>query len=188
MVGIDPTRVGIIGFSAGGHLASLLSTQPDLYRHPQDDLADRVSARPDLVVLGYPVISFVDGYSPVFIWTTRTDGWCRGRIRRYSPKHASTLASRLPTSCTSVDHTAWVWPLARRGRWASGRPCCSPGSRAGGVHCASHRADDAVGPRSRSGEVRLRHHQDDDQDQQHGRDLAELLQTLDERGDVRRRA
>ena len=182
MVGIDPTRVGIIGFSAGGHLASLLSTQPDLYRHPQDDLADRVSARPDLVVLGYPVISFVDGYSPVFIWTTRTDGWCRGRIRRYSPKHASTLASRLPTSCTSVDHTAWVWPLARRGRWASGPPCSWPGSRATGVRSARLLPCDALG------QVRLRHHQDDDQDQQHGRDLAELLQTLDERGDVRRRA
>jgi acetyl esterase/lipase len=30
---IDPTRVGTMGFSAGGHLASLLSTQPALYRH-----------------------------------------------------------------------------------------------------------------------------------------------------------
>jgi acetyl esterase/lipase len=62
--GIDPERIGILGYSAGGHLASLLSTQPKLYADPDDDLAHRVSARPDLVVLGYPVISFVDGYSP----------------------------------------------------------------------------------------------------------------------------
>jgi acetyl esterase/lipase len=62
--GIDERRVAILGYSAGGHLASLISTQPSLYLDPRDDLAPGVSARPDLVVLGYPVISFVDGYSP----------------------------------------------------------------------------------------------------------------------------
>ncbi|HWL87339.1 MAG TPA: alpha/beta hydrolase fold domain-containing protein [Polyangiaceae bacterium] len=62
--GIDPARVGVLGFSAGGHLASLLSTQPTLYVDPDDDLATRVQARPDFVILGYPVISFVEGYSP----------------------------------------------------------------------------------------------------------------------------
>ena len=61
---IDPHRIGLLGYSAGGHLASLLSTQPELYAAPHDDLADRVSARPDLVVLGYPLISFVDRYAP----------------------------------------------------------------------------------------------------------------------------
>lgn len=61
---IDPARVGLMGFSAGGHLASLLSTQPELHVDPLDDLAPRLSARPDLVVLAYPVISFVDGYHP----------------------------------------------------------------------------------------------------------------------------
>jgi acetyl esterase/lipase len=61
---IDPGRIGILGYSAGGHLASLLSTQPNLYAAPDDDLAGRVSARPDLVILGYPLITFVDGYFP----------------------------------------------------------------------------------------------------------------------------
>lgn len=61
---VDAEHVGVLGYSAGGHLASLLSTQPDLWRDPDDDLAGRVSARPDLVMLGYPVISFVDSYVP----------------------------------------------------------------------------------------------------------------------------
>ncbi|HEY8921224.1 MAG TPA: alpha/beta hydrolase, partial [Candidatus Limnocylindria bacterium] len=62
--GIDERRVAVLGYSAGGHLASLISTQPSLYLDPRDDLATGVLARPDLVVLGYPVISFIDGYSP----------------------------------------------------------------------------------------------------------------------------
>ena len=62
--GIDAKRIGVAGFSAGGHLASLISTQPDLYRHPDDDLNGQLSARPDFTVLAYPVISFVAGYSP----------------------------------------------------------------------------------------------------------------------------
>jgi acetyl esterase/lipase len=55
---IDAARVGLMGFSAGGHLAATVATQPDLFKDPQDNLADRYSARPDRVILGYPVISF----------------------------------------------------------------------------------------------------------------------------------
>lgn len=60
---IDPERIGIMGFSAGGHLASTVATQPDLYRNPEDELAGQYSARPDRVMLGYPVISFVDEFA-----------------------------------------------------------------------------------------------------------------------------
>jgi acetyl esterase/lipase len=55
---VDAARIGLMGFSAGGHLAATVATQPDLYKDPQDDLAGRFSARPDRVILGYPVISF----------------------------------------------------------------------------------------------------------------------------------
>lgn len=62
--GVDSERIGVMGYSAGGHLASLLSTQPVLYVAPNDDLARHVSARPNLIVLAYPLISFVEQYSP----------------------------------------------------------------------------------------------------------------------------
>jgi cobalt-zinc-cadmium resistance protein CzcA len=56
--GVDPQRIGIFGFSAGGHLASMAATLFD-ERPPggTDDAVDAVSARPDLAVLAYPVIS-----------------------------------------------------------------------------------------------------------------------------------
>ncbi len=60
---IDPEKIGIMGFSAGGHLASTVATQPNLYLAPEDDLIEQFSARPDRVILGYPVISFIDEFA-----------------------------------------------------------------------------------------------------------------------------
>jgi acetyl esterase/lipase len=56
---IDPGRIGLMGFSAGGHNACTVATQPDLYRDEYDDQAGRFSARPDRLILAYPVVSFV---------------------------------------------------------------------------------------------------------------------------------
>lgn len=55
--GVDPNRVGILGFSAGGHLASTAGTHYDLGDQTSQDLVERESSRPDLMVLCYPVIS-----------------------------------------------------------------------------------------------------------------------------------
>ena len=55
---IDKNKIGVIGFSAGGHLASTLGTHyNDKVYEPLDAMDDQ-SARPDFMALGYPVISF----------------------------------------------------------------------------------------------------------------------------------
>jgi acetyl esterase/lipase len=56
---VDPGRVGIVGFSAGGHLASTAGTRFDAGRPDAPDPVDRQGSRPDFMVLAYPVISFV---------------------------------------------------------------------------------------------------------------------------------
>ncbi len=62
-LGLDPSRIGVLGFSAGGHLASTLSTHFDAGRPDAADPIDRVSSRPDLSVLIYPVITFTTEYT-----------------------------------------------------------------------------------------------------------------------------
>jgi acetyl esterase/lipase len=59
---IADDRVGIWGFSAGGHLASTVGTHFDAGKPDATDPVDRVSCRPDFMVLAYPVISFTTPY------------------------------------------------------------------------------------------------------------------------------
>lgn len=56
---VDPQRVGIMGFSAGGHLASTAATMFDEGNAEADDPTQRQSSRPDFAVLVYPVITLV---------------------------------------------------------------------------------------------------------------------------------
>ena len=56
-------RIGIMGFSAGGHLASSAGTHFDAGDANAADPIDRMSSRPDFLVLGYPVISFTTQYT-----------------------------------------------------------------------------------------------------------------------------
>jgi acetyl esterase/lipase len=56
--GVDAQRIGVLGFSAGGHLTSTAGTHFDAGDPTAADPVERVSSRPDALVLCYPVISF----------------------------------------------------------------------------------------------------------------------------------
>lgn len=56
---INPDRIGMMGFSAGGHLTMSASTHFEAGKADATDPIDRVSSRPDFSILGYPVISLI---------------------------------------------------------------------------------------------------------------------------------
>jgi acetyl esterase/lipase len=61
--GIRPDRIGIWGFSAGGHLASTVGTHFDAGNSGASDPIEKQSSRPDFMILAYPVITFEEPYA-----------------------------------------------------------------------------------------------------------------------------
>ncbi len=84
---IDPHRIVLIGFSAGGHLAALAATQFIPGNPDAEDPIDRVSSRPDYLVLGYPWIGAISSdtshlsYCKLFNVMDR----CEELRKKYSP-------------------------------------------------------------------------------------------------------
>lgn len=78
---VDENKIGVWGFSAGGHLAALASTHID-------DSIEKVSSRPDFSILSYPVIALdgVSAYSGSRI-NLLGDKVCAETVRHYSPQH-----------------------------------------------------------------------------------------------------
>jgi acetyl esterase/lipase len=68
---VDPHKVGVIGFSAGGHLAAAVSTNFSRRTYPPVDAADQLSCRPDFAIVIYP------GH----LWTPGTELTLRSDIR-----------------------------------------------------------------------------------------------------------
>jgi acetyl esterase/lipase len=60
-LGVSSDRIGMMGFSAGGHLTATAGTHFDAGRADAPDAIDRMSSRPDFLILGYPVITFEAG-------------------------------------------------------------------------------------------------------------------------------
>jgi acetyl esterase/lipase len=92
--GVDPDRVGILGFSAGGHLASTAATMFDDGDAEAADPIERESSRPDFAVLVYPVISMVEGV---------THGGSRHNLLGESP--SDELAGQWSTDQRVTDQT-----------------------------------------------------------------------------------
>ena len=101
---IAPNRIVLIGFSAGGHLAALASTQPVPGKADADDPVERVSSRPDYLVLGYPWIGAISSdvshlsYCKIF----NVMDLCEMLRARYSPD----LFVTKDTPPTFLFHTA----------------------------------------------------------------------------------
>ena len=62
-LGVDPSRIGVWGFSAGGHLAATVSTQAAPGAPDAADPLERHSSRPDFTILAYPVITMTESFA-----------------------------------------------------------------------------------------------------------------------------
>jgi acetyl esterase/lipase len=90
---IDPGRVGILGFSAGGHVASTAGTHFDAGRSDAPDAVERESSRPDFMILVYPVV------------TMGEKGHALSRTKLLGPQPASDLVRRYSNETQVTERT-----------------------------------------------------------------------------------
>ena len=60
---LDPKRIGVVGFSAGGHVAGLLATRGGKKTYEPIDTIDQFDARPNVAAMMYPVVTMTDPYA-----------------------------------------------------------------------------------------------------------------------------
>lgn len=103
--GIAPDRVGMMGFSAGGHLTAAAGTMFDAGRADASDAVDRVSSRPDFLILGYPWLNAMKPNQPPGVLTyysaLQIEPEKRASFEQYSPDQHVTAQ----TPPTFIYHT-----------------------------------------------------------------------------------
>lgn len=139
--GIDPAKVGVIGSSAGGHLAGMLATQGDAPFYTPTDGADRLSGRPDFAALLYPVVSMrppIDTTRSRRELAAAPDFVARFSVERHVDAHTPPLflAHSADDPIADVRHSQWLNDAMRAARrpvelhvfrsgghsWGMGRP------------------------------------------------------------------
>lgn len=94
---LDPARLGVLGFSAGGHLMGLAATRRQPPSYPPLDAVDRHSARPDAAALIYPVITLLPPYDH-----TATRKVLVGEHPDAAQSHAWSVETGVTTDCPPV--------------------------------------------------------------------------------------
>ncbi len=108
--GISPDRIGIMGFSAGGHLASTAGIHFDSGNASPADPIDRFSCRPDFMILAYPVISFTAPYTHQGSATNLLGENADPKLRAELSSELHVTAQTPPTFLFSTDADTAVPP------------------------------------------------------------------------------
>jgi len=107
---LSPHKIGVMGFSAGGHLASSLGTRFDTGDTHSIDQLERASSRPDFMVLVYPVISLYEDFGGKGTRKNLLGENPPEPLAREYSNELNVKANTPPTFITHASDDAWVLP------------------------------------------------------------------------------